>query len=1164
MKTMATAAFLALFAAWAGAQVPNSFETEDSLALVQPAQVKVERVQEHATDGQWALRVLFPGNEKDTWPGIGLAFDPPITDKQALQLDVYNPMEVPVSLSWRIDVQGREEAIFGGATIQPGKTQTVEIGVSGGGPVTRIFPYVRMPREDRVLIFDNFRWFTLTGYFTPLRYVDDTAPPTPTKEDSGRGFITFHRALTDVVFANTVPREEERVEEVQLFATPGEYEPATLSLYALQDLREVNVSFSGLPAKGEVLPLRCLDKRVVYSSREFIAGMPVLCERRESVDIGEGQSKRFVIDLKIDDDAKPGIHEGELHVRVGGGERATLLLRLRVLPYRLEEPTGMFWGEYYQGPKFFTDEAWWSAILRRDMTDMREHGMTSVGLCFGPSIDNLTFGADGSCALNFDGTSHYEQFMDLYKELAYPAPVILLSDSGQGAASKDDTAYTSEAWAPRYKAFWTAMQAEHKRRGWAEVIVQPVDEPGWQSQEEKDRNVRCLKLLKDIPGLRTEEDGPGDRYFHDVAGALADVWNYNGALSDPGRVNQAQLQGHTVLIYNCDVESYRPEVDRYTAGWFQVASGTQGCYNWAYISFRGSPYNDQDDKTGTWMHVYPPLGDEPGGPSTGWIGAREGVDDYRYAATLREAIARAKARPGRQTGRPAEAAVWEWSAIVESLNYSPAVRGRAQWTTTGVLADGTKTIGGTLKLPNGWEHGEYDKQRWRIAQATMDVLAALGEIPAEPKVARKPGPAVPLVSKVEWSTRPPVKAGATSGAVERAVSIPVWTGEPTIDGDLSDPIWKQARKLDPFTLVDGSGKPKQQTDVLVGCDGKTLYVGATCHEDNIGHLTATVTQDGGPVWQDDCIEVFVDPTIGKTSYRQIMVNSLGKQGWNESKGGQWRANSVAAAKIGTNAWMVELAVPMADLGITGPFGFNVCRERRPMETLELSCWSPTGDGFGKPERFGVATLGQAWIGEVRLPSALLGRNEFAVKLTNETESERQLRTQVLMPRVRGRERLVTGETLAVPAKGAVERTYSYTLSSSEPIAMTFRVLDANTGDLLAQRTLAPAVLPPLSMTVRPRMYYLSEGMGTAELEVNVAEELRKEAKLELALTDARGKRTLRSEALPRLGGDAVTVRVDLGGVGEGEYRLRAALVDGEGRRLAQTETALARIAGPFD
>ncbi|MBM3476116.1 MAG: hypothetical protein FJX75_22835 [Armatimonadetes bacterium] len=1151
------AALALLLAAGAGAQVPNSFETEDSLALVSPSGVTAERVQEHATDGKWALRVLFPGNEKDTWPGIGLTFDPPITGKQALQLDVYNPMDVPVSLSWRIDIVGQAEGVFGGATIQPKKTEAVEIGLPATGPVKHIYPYVRMPREDRVLVFDNLRWFVLKDYFTALRYVDDTPPPVPTKEESGRGFITFQRPFTDVVFVNTIPRADERVNEVGVFATPGEYEPATIALYALQDLSQVKVTFSGLPATGEVLPIRCLDKRVVYSSREYIAGMPVLCERRETVDIAKGESKRFVIDLRVNEDAKPGIHEGELHIQVGRGERATLPFRLRVLPYRLIEPTGMFWGEYYQGPKFSTDESSWSAALRRDMTDMREHGMTSVGLCFGPSVDNVTFAADGACALNFDGTSHYEQFMDLYKELGYPAPVILLSDSGQTAASKDDTAYTSDAWAQRYKAFWTAMQAEHMRRGWAEVIVQPVDEPGWQSQEEKDRNVRCLKLLKEIPGLRTEQDGPGDNYFHNVAGPFADVWNYNGALAEP--YADALKAGHTVLVYNCDVESYRPEVDRYTAGWFQVTSGTQGCYNWAYISFPAKPYDDQSNKTGTWMHVYPPLGDEPGGPSTGWIGAREGVDDYRYVATLRQAIGRAE---GRKL-RAAQEAQREIEAITSSLDYSRAVRGRAQWTQVGLQPDGTKTLGGTLKLPNGWEHAEYDKRRWQVARATLGVMGPLGEIPAEPKVTLKPKPALQFATDVAWSARPPTKPTA-GGSVGRALSIPLWNGAPTIDGDVTDAIWKQARKLDPFTLVSGTGRPNQPTGVLVGCDGKILYLAATCHEDNVAHLTATVTQDGGPVWQDDCIEVFVDATLSKTGYRQIMVNSLGKQGWNDSKGGKWRAQSEAAAKVGTDAWTVELAVPLADLGITGPFGFNVCRERRPMETLELSCWSPTGEAFGVPERFGVATLGGAWIGEVRLPPAILGRNEFTVKLINETDQERALRTELRMPPWRGAMRCVAFEALNLAPRSTVERTYAYDVTRAEPFTMTFVVIDAVGGKALAERTLAPTVLPPLTLTVGPRMYYLSEAGGVAEVGLSISEALRKEATLSLRLTNEGSKRALRSGALPEVAGDIATVRLDLGGVPRGTYAVRARLADRNGKMLAEAETRIDRIKGPFD
>ena len=42
-----------------------------------------------------------------------------------------------------------------------------------------------------------------------------------------------------------------------------------------------------------------------------------------------------------------------------------------------------------------------------------------------------------------------------------------------------------------------------------------------------------------------------------------------------------------------------------------------------------------------------------------------------------------------------------------------------------MLADGTKTIGGTLKLDNGWSHADYALHRRAIAEQTLKVLEAV-------------------------------------------------------------------------------------------------------------------------------------------------------------------------------------------------------------------------------------------------------------------------------------------------------------------------------------------------------------------------------------------------------------------------------------------------------
>ncbi|MGC9317766.1 MAG: glycoside hydrolase domain-containing protein [Armatimonadota bacterium] len=717
-----------LIAGEVAAQQVTSFESEDWTERFQPGSVTAERVREHATDGEWALRVLFPGAEEDTWPGVSLFPQVDTSQKQVLMFDVFNPAEEPVRLSWRLDLAD-ESTQFGGTGVQPGAS-TVELWVSGLGPLTRIYLYIRMPRADHVLFFDNFRWATVEDRFRPLVYVDDAEPPEPTDMERVRGFILFSRPLTDVVFATSPPRDRERIDSVDVFATPGEYEPATLAIFALEDLTGLEVRFEGVPATGEVLPVRCLNKRVTYKSEEYLRDMPVLCERREAVDVAAGASRRFVIDLHIDENAPAGIHRGSVIISRAGAEPVTLPMRLRVLPYRLAEPADMFWGEYYTGPKLVEGEEEALAQMRRDLADQRAHGMSSLGLTFGLPTDNVTWGEDGSCEIALEGT-RYAAFMDMYVELGFPMPVILLSDSGQAAAGMaGDFGVDSEQWAAHYQAFWRTMQAEHRRRGWPEVIVQPVDEPGWQSRERQLRNVRCLRLLKQIPGMRTEQDGPGDEYFHTEAGPWADVWNYNGGIAEREVVEEAQDAGRIVTVYNCDVESYRPEVDRYAAGWFQVAAGINGCYNWAYMSWNGSPYDDLDHATGSWMHVYPPMGQEPGGPSTGWIGAREGVDDYRYVHTLRQAIRRAEAAGGEARAAAREARR-ELDGIVAGIDYNPRIRGTARWTQTGALPDGTETIGGTLKLPNGWRHADYLVNRWLVAQATMRVLEALGEIPQQ-------------------------------------------------------------------------------------------------------------------------------------------------------------------------------------------------------------------------------------------------------------------------------------------------------------------------------------------------------------------------------------------------------------------------------------------------
>jgi len=482
-----------------------------------------------------------------------------------------------------------------------------------------------------------------------------------------------------------------------------------VSLRALRDLTDARVTVSDL--RGEdgavipaseiaVSPVRCLNKRETYPSEYYIENMPALLERRASVDVAAGVSQRFWINIHVPDDAQPGNYVGTVTVSADGGS-VELPMTVEALPFKLDDPEGIFWGEYYSGPKLALEDPTYREAMRAQLADMRAHGMTSVGLCFGPTLESFEV-TDAGVKVNY-GDERYVWFMDAYVELGFPTPVIQLSDSPQSVLGSLHP-LESEEFAQAYKSAWVAMRAD---------------------QAAKDRTVRLLELLKQVPGLRTEQDGPGDDFFHDAAGPFADVWNYNGGVSAPERVAQAMRDGHIVTCYNNDVECYRPGLQRYAAGIFLLASGTHGIYNWAYGGWTGDAYDDQDAKYGDLIHVYPATERGAGGPATGWEGFREGADDYKYCDLLRRTIARARA-----AGKNAQADTAQeiLDGIVASIEYKPRLRNTAKFERVTTDEDGVSRIGGQMQVRNGWGFARYDEARLQVADEILALLTALGEL----------------------------------------------------------------------------------------------------------------------------------------------------------------------------------------------------------------------------------------------------------------------------------------------------------------------------------------------------------------------------------------------------------------------------------------------------
>jgi alpha-L-fucosidase 2 len=210
--------------------------------------------------------------------------------------------------------------------------------------------------------------------------------------------------------------------------------------------------------------------------------------------------------------------------------------------------------------------------------------------------------------------------------------------------------------------------------------------------------------------------------------------------------------------------------------------------------------------------------------------------------------------------------------------------------------------------------------------------------------------------------KPPEPAGRIDRAANPDATPPRLAAPPKIDGDLSDEVWKSARRLGPFLRLGQASPAREQTDVLVGCDERALYLGITCWESRMDGLLveyAGPENHDAPVAEDDSVEIFLRPAKGPVW--RLAVNALGAVfdslgSSAETEDGTVSPAWTAAVSRRSNRWIVEAAIPFSSIVADPPqkgaiWGFNVGRNERPHG--ETSTWSPLGSaGFFAPGQLG--------------------------------------------------------------------------------------------------------------------------------------------------------------------------------------------------------------------
>jgi hypothetical protein len=219
----------------------------------------------------------------------------------------------------------------------------------------------------------------------------------------------------------------------------------------------------------------------------------------------------------------------------------------------------------------------------------------------------------------------------------------------------------------------------------------------------------------------------------------------------------------------------------------------------------------------------------------------------------------------------------------------------------------------------------------------------------------------------------------------KRVVIPKLHGPVTVDGDLSDPVWKQAAVIKPFFESDSGGRERGQTELRLWYDDTAIYLGWICTDRDI---QATLVARDSDLWTEDAVEFFITPKelnqyfefewnpLG-TVFDAIIHNDLDQYSVSSgddidrsftAKNMRWavKVNGTVGNSSDTDtSWQVEVMIPFADLGQPTPkpgvgWRGNFYRINRDKgQPDEFLSWSPTLlQGFHQPSRFGYIEFGK--------------------------------------------------------------------------------------------------------------------------------------------------------------------------------------------------------------
>ncbi|MBT5606582.1 MAG: hypothetical protein HN742_30365 [Lentisphaerae bacterium] len=196
-----------------------------------------------------------------------------------------------------------------------------------------------------------------------------------------------------------------------------------------------------------------------------------------------------------------------------------------------------------------------------------------------------------------------------------------------------------------------------------------------------------------------------------------------------------------------------------------------------------------------------------------------------------------------------------------------------------------------------------------------------------------------LLVLVLWSTAPAVPGAESlrltfapdplarfSQPPELRLTCPRPAAAPVVDGSVDDAAWQEA------AVIGSLGEQEPRTSVRICADEQALYLAVRCDLRNGQPPKADIHERDGQVWGDDCMEMWIAPDLARATSYQFVVNAANSIYDATKIGSRSKAEHDPrwqhAARIGEDAWTVEMAIPYPAFGLTEwqrHVGFNIGR-----------------------------------------------------------------------------------------------------------------------------------------------------------------------------------------------------------------------------------------------